>query len=1209
MKMTKGQENAVLHRGSTLLVSAGAGSGKTSTLARRIIGRISDPDDKAEINDFLIVTFTNASAHDLAEKIERAVSECVAADMSNAKAFRQLAKIKYANISTISSFCLGVVKKHFQLLGLPAKLRVCDEAEAALLKKRIITELIEEKYASEPENSVFFDLVELFSGSKSDDRFAELIDKLHKKIYSYPDPSGWMTDAVSEYDKIIDSSDYLETEYGKIGLEQTVDAAKELRDALISANLRMSDIPEMQSYVNSFLQDICALDSIISAESAVSYKDAASLINGFSKTKLGPAKYDEKFRKDMQAARETPYKKFDSLRKSFFGATEEKIRLAADDCKKVLKALLDMVVRVDAEYTAEKNSRGVLDFSDAERYTYKLFVKEYDPSKDVLTPSDIALKYRDTFAEIYIDEYQDINPIQDMIFRSISSYDEDGHETNRFMVGDIKQSIYRFRGARPHLFAGYLERFATYDNEDARLEKKEFLSDNFRCSESVVNFTNLVFSHIMNDAYKKEDRLVYSRNDKVKITSPCEVCIFDDDETEADYYDAEIMATARKILSFVNDENCVTSDGKRITFGDIAVLLPSPKKVADRYAKYFESCGIPTYSEITENFFSNAEILLCMCLLNTIDNTHRDIYVTGAMRSEIFGFTDDDLLVIRRFYPAIAEKTLSIWHSVKAISESDIDNEPLKEKCKRFVETIERFKKYAIGTPSDKFILKLYSELHLMNVVSEKSFNRYTDSASLRRENLMILYNLARNFESSSFRGLSAFLEFLADRADKPDSIRSAGASDESSAVRIMSIHHSKGLEFPVCIICGISKQFNKSDEREKLIISDDMGIAFKLRDLESFSSSDSASTMVSYDTPFRCALKAIESRHLLEEQKRVLYVAMTRARDRLVLMLKKAEERKLFDYYTNSLSENKAYIRRATGFFDWIYSVICGYEKAEKLFSDADCDRVEILTDSDNCFEITFADTQSAFRSSADSDSTCDEDKVSELCEQIQSRLSYKYPYRPLCKVRSKISVTDIKNGKLSYDESVFDPEKADLDIPQFLKTPSYTAADAGTAMHAFMQYADFPNCEKNIADEAKRLVEAGYITGEQFEMLNYKKLSEFFESSLYAELKAAKRVWREAAFTLNLPVSELYEAQDAVFDGEMTLVQGKIDCFYQKTSGEFVVVDFKTDRVTAVTELVDRYSLQLYYYKKAVCEMTGTDDVSAFIYSFHTGECLRVE
>lgn len=1232
MELTAHQKNAVEHRGPSLLVSAGAGSGKTSTLAERIIRRISDPNDPAEIDDFLIVTFTNASAADLSEKIERAVADCAARDFSNRKALRQLAKIKYANISTISSFCLGVVKKHFQLLGLPAKLRICDAAEAEMLRSAAVLDVLEEKYAECEEGSAFFDAVELFSGSKNDEPFAALLEKLHTKIVSFPDPDAWCEEVLARYLECGTSaaSDLLGTSFGSLWLSDAVEALNEYVRALKAAAKKADEAPDgvLAPYAACFLRDAEAASDALERINPNDYEKTCEALSGAMKSRVPPVKCDNPCKEASKKLRDNAFSEFSDVRRKCFSAPAARVRAAADDTRRVLEVLFSLVKEIDLRYRAAKTERGLIDFSDAERYTYGLF---YQDGKT----TDTAAKYRDAFAEIYIDEYQDINPIQDAIFRAICRYDASGCEYGRFMVGDMKQSIYRFRGARPELFGKYLDTFSMIGEkgekdaegekaeiikdgaqaDDRPVPKKEYLSENFRCAQSVVDFSNLVFSELMGKAYGENDRLVYARHEAHPCAFPCEAVYFSTNETEeADYYDDEIKAAAQEIFRIVGASQ--NGDGTPYGYGDIALLLPTMKNTAEKYAKYFENCSIPVYSEVSENFFENAEILLCLCLLNTIDNPLRDVYVTGALRSEVFGFTDDELLAIRRLHPGCTDADRSMWQSLKDLAADPQEGGALSEKCASFLSVIEHFRKIAVGCASDKLLLRLYSELHLLNVVSEHSFNRYTDSAPLRRENLMILYDLARNFEKTSFRGLSAFLDFLTERAKNPADIRAAAASGERGAVRIMSVHHAKGLEFPVCILCGLSGRFNKRDEGSLCVYSDSKGVAFKLMDLPSMTSSDSATSSIRYDTPFRTAIRNYETRQLLEEQKRLLYVAMTRAKDRLILLLKKPDDAALDLYYNRGMSESKSYLAHAAGFYEWLNPLLLKYAAARVLYSDAD--RRIFLSDASKSFCVRLAEPHSVYRSGTSPDAappTQEEiQNEDELCRAIREKLSFRYPYARLCGFRSKISVSEIKEGGLFENEArtVLPPSPEELNRPAFLSEGEPDPAARGTAMHTFMQYADYQRCADgstaSVQREAARLLECGFLTGEQYALLQYPPLAAFFDSPLFAALSAAKNVLREYSFTLNVPLSSVDRDLGRECAGESMLVQGKIDCFFERADGGFTVVDFKTDRVKSLDVLAERYRLQLAYYRRAVCEMTGNDDVRTVIYSFFHGKSIEV-
>lgn len=1239
MNLTERQKNCVTYRNRTLLVSAGAGSGKTSTLSKRIIARLSDPNDEAEIDRFLIVTFTNASAKDLSEKIESALTESFGKTPSDKKTLRQLLRMKYANISTISSFCLGAVKSHFEQLSLPANLRVCDPTESERLLAQVIVDLTEEKYAEG--TARFLRTAELFSGTKNDEGFLAWLAKLYRKVYSFPSPDAYMDKALSYYREAAENEEFFDTYYGKKIREDMLASARTTADELYAVGKEYSVYEELSKYTDGCFAEAEEIAAFAETLEKGSYADCLARAPLTDRKRLS-AKVPEELRSvrdGLTARRKEAHDRFVRLRNVYFTASPEKLRCAASDCADVTEELFSLVREIEKRFSEEKNARGRIDFADAERLAYRLLVERYDAENDRVYPTAIAEKYREKFLEIYIDEYQDINRIQDLIFRAICRYDENGHECNRFMVGDVKQSIYRFRSARPELFSGYLNRFTALSDDTAGIdEHKEYLPENFRCAENVVRFTNRVFSAIMENAYLSEDNLIYARTESHKVSFPCELLLCDSEENDeyagefdmaesdaeneteeedgANAYSDEIKVVAEKILSVVNNPNYVDSNGKRFSFGDVAVLLRSPKKSAERYAKYFEECGIPVVSEITEDFFANNEIKLCLCLLHSIDNPLRDIYLVGAMRSEIFRFTDDDLTVLRRLTERGSDTERHMWYTVVDAAENENGNfdtsgqngesecfAALSEKCRRFCDCLRDLKKRSVGLSSDRFLLHLYRELKLYTVVSERSFNRFTENAALRRANLDLLYHIAHGFEKGGFRGLSAFLDFLNDRAAEKGSLKTATLADGANAVRIMSIHHSKGLEFPVCIVSDLSHGFNRTDERAKMILSDNDGIAFKLRDIDGISSADSNSGLVSYTTPFRTVIAAEEGRAMLEEEKRVLYVAMTRAKEYLILVGKKPKKNVAEKIAADRFSPNNA-----TCFLQWILYALRFAPEATELFSNFDgwdeskknetdpSIRLSIVTPQDIREQDRFARTEPL---SVDSFKN-----FAEYKEKLQKKLAQTYPHALRMNTLSKISVSELSDGKLSIceTESGRPTEKA-FSEPCFLQAQNEpTASERGTALHAFMQYASFSACECSVEKEAKRLLSEEYMSGEQFALLDYPLLTAFFESQLYRQMKNAKILRREVPFTLSVPFSEVYETEDGekADDGETVLVQGRIDCFFGNDVDGYTLVDFKSDRTRTVSELCDKYKNQLKYYRRALQEMTDCDTIRVCIYSF---------
>ena len=1220
MNMTPQQQNAVDFRRRTLLVSAGAGSGKTSTLSARILSRLTDPDDtEAEIDKFLIVTFTNNSAKDLSEKIEKVLSERAAKDLTDKKALRQLAKLRYAEISTISSFCVGVVKQHFETLGLPARLRICDPIEGDRLLRSTLEVIMEERYAENRES--FGKAVEIFSGARSDESFFATILSLYKKVYAYPDPEAFMQKALFRYREVIEKEEFFDTFYGNLIRKRAIEAAQSASRALYRVAAEYGRNVEFAEYSYATRIDAKAFEDLAVCLHENNYADGREAVKKIEKTKAKSSKVSEESRAErdkIHKKRDKIQKKYaEKLKKAYFGATVEKIKQAAADCEEIEAELFSLIRELENRFSDEKRTRGLIDFTDAEKLTYRLFVERYDAETDTVYPTETAKKYRDRFLEIYIDEYQDINRIQDMIFRSICRYDEQGHECNRFMVGDIKQSIYRFRNARPELFSGYLNRFTALSKDWKNdCEHKEYLSNNFRCAENVVKLTNRVFSSIMSQDYGEEDNLIYSRREKYKVELPCEILLCAEERTEEEneeetvenetvfdsVFSDEMRLVASKIRSVVQNPAYVGSDGKMFTYGDVTVLLRSTSKTAERYARCFESFGIPVFTDLTESFFDQNEIKLCLCLLHAIDNPLRNIYLAGAMRSELFDFSDEDLATLQKLSHELTETDGSLWQNIKEKAEKGGD--ALSAKCADFRDKLLSYKKASVGIPSDQLLLKLYRELKIRNIVSEKNFNRYTENALLRRENLNLLYHCARRFENQSFRGLSAFLDYLAERESDPKGLHSATIADEGGAVKIMSIHASKGLEFPVCILADLGKGFNHTDERGKWILNDTAGIGFKLKDIPGMRSATSESGNVSYSTPFRDAVAAEEARCSIEEEKRILYVGMTRAKELLILTSKMPKESTL-----SSLAADGFMPEEAGCFCDWILYSLRKNEALSPILSEYP--EWYPAESADGAVILSVATPKDAKEQKAEKKQEQNARRVEFFEQRIREKLDRPYAFADCVNLLAKISVSELKNGKIKAGEAESEKKKEkEFAVPDFLCETEETPAERGTANHAFMEHADFEKSVRSVETEAKRLLENGFLTGEQYALLSFPALQTFFESALYSEMRASPVLYREKAFTLAVPSEEVYElSPDDRGAGETVLIQGKIDCFFENPDGTYTVVDFKTDRVKKASELSERYRRQLSFYGRAAESMTGKETTRLLLYSFHTGECVAVE
>ncbi len=1213
MEYTPEQKNAIYDRSGTLIVSAGAGSGKTSILTKRIIERISDEKDPCEIEDLLVVTFTKAAAKEMRERIESALGEKIADDPSNKKAMRQLAKIGLAHISTIDSFCFETVKQNFQNLSLPPKLKIIDESESKILKDRILNQIFEEKYEEEPEDSDFYKFIETFSDGKSDAKCIETVSAIYDKTRNLPEPEKYLDSTVEKYTEVELCKEYFDTDFGKMSYEC---ALTELENAIFDMKEQSSQIRYEEAvckYCAAFDADAENLENILCALKEKNYENfRRKLLDYNTKTFSAIKDYEDKeYLKNIKLVKENANKKVKGMRERLFLADTTQLKKCARDCKTILVRLISILKELDVRFLDEKKARGVVDFTDTEQYTKKLFVKNTGLYGGSFEPTDTAREYGERFLEIYIDEYQDVNPIQDMIFRAICRTDERKlEEINRFLVGDVKQSIYRFRGARPELFEDICARAVRLSEKSAEntFVHKEYLSNNFRCSENVVKFTNAVFSKIMCENYSDDEKLVYSRREKSKVADPCEILFYEDDDVQDDYYENEIKVIADRIKHMVHNKDILSGDGKMYDYKDFAVIMRSTKNVADRYARYLEKNGIPASADIPDNFFENPEILLMLSILNAIDNPLRDIYTAGAMRSEVYLFSDDDLCKLRRLNPQITSDKVTVWKSVNDFASSSSDDTELKNKCANFAESINYFRKLSRGTPCDKLILEIYNRCNILNICSGKSFNRYDGIAEKRRANLAVLYNMAKNFEKSYFRGLCSFLKELTYKKNDGGKIPVFyGNSD--NYVKIMSIHHSKGLEFPVCFISGLHRDFNIKEENENIFFSDVYGIGFKIRDIKSLDSVNTNSGFISIDTPFRNAVRAAEKKSFRDEEKRILYVAMTRAKDRLFMTFKNLSEFDAMKYFRHAQLPGGRISEFARGLYDF---VLCSAFTSESIRDVYSCSNMPPVSEelSKDVLKCSHVIGRSENVISKTEEKPLKESFLStDYTEKIEEFLNFEYKNDLDTKIPSKITVSSLKYGLLDEEQK----KKTELIKPDFLtdgEDEKLTSAERGTAMHIFMQFANYKNCEISVEKESERLYKQSFLSEIQYKNLDFGKLSEFFRSGLYSDISESKNVFREVRFNLKVSPNELMHEKREPAPESFVLVQGVIDCFFENHDGTYSVVDFKTDRVSENGEeiLKQRHSEQILYYKKAVESMTGKKVSRCVLYSFALSKEIEV-
>ncbi len=1164
---TAAQKSAIELRGKSLLVSAAAGSGKTAVLTERIIRRICDERDPLDITRCAIVTFTRAAASELRERLSAALTSACRRDPKNRRISSQLVKLSSAKIGTVHSFCFDIIKSNFSALGLKSGVRIADETEIRLHKKSVMNSLIELCYDT-PESECaiqnFGAFADLFVSDR-DDKLADIFIALYDKLMTIPDGLGLLGRSSDELRSVAG----LPTDsWGKV-IRQTVSGETSHYARVFDAAVDyMSDGAKLEkNYLPSFVYDRDFALELGRVLDVGSYDDIRATIQSYSPLTLGRGvKKDEQTREtELFKKQRTDFKdRLKKLSTEYFSMSSEVLELSKRESADVIDKLSTLISDFDARFTAEKRRIGILDFADLELMCARLL---YNSDGSL---SKVAESLRESYDEIYVDEYQDTNELQDMIFSAIARPD------NRFMVGDIKQSIYGFRGASPATFAAYREKFAEYvptadlpENADGLTV---FLSNNFRSDRTVIDFVNIVFGCLFKVdgttfPYTDGDALIYSKGDR--DAHPVEVALIEDSEDESvDTSKAEADFVANKISELL-DEGYLP--------GDIAILFRSAKKSAKPFEDALKRLNVPFYNDVTKNFFENPEILLALCLLSVIDNPTRDIYLAGALRSPIFGVTLDELALMRHENP-----DMPLIDSLRIYTEAHGF-----EKGTIFLEKLSEWRKYATSKPVDKLIWYLWQESGILGIANSHA-----------KKNLMLLYEYARRFESGSFRGLYNFILYINDILNERATLENAKEfTDADDTVKMMTIHGSKGLEYKVCFICGCDGSFNKGDLKAPILFDSRYGVGFKLRDETGFAR---------FTTPLRQALTLAIDGRSIDEEMRILYVALTRAKERLyVTAAVKNADSAVEDAENTAEFPSRHTLTSGASYIKWILTAL----KNAPSYGGYTLD-VYSATD------IT-APTRRLNVGDVEMKSTVgNELSEDEFSDEISSRFNFKYPYAKLTSVPAKLTVSRLHPTVLDEDDTSADLE---LDSAPKLKTPRFlegtieaTAADRGTATHTFMQFCDYRLVEKyGVDEEIARLVNEQFITEESANLVSRRMLRGFFNSPLYREIAAAKDVRREVRFNIKFPASEFSGDAETVagLEGEYVLVQGVVDCFFFDAEGRLTLVDYKTDYIPPEIRddveasnafLLERHSRQLNYYREAMKRLTGAPVYRTILYSF---------
>ncbi|WAE41168.1 helicase-exonuclease AddAB subunit AddA [Staphylococcus pasteuri] len=1201
---TDAQWRSIYAKGQDILVAAAAGSGKTAVLVERIIQRILR--DEIDVDRLLVVTFTNLSAREMKHRVDQRIQQASIEDPNNEHLKNQRIKIHQAQISTLHSFCLKLIQQHYDVLDIDPNFRTSSEAENILLLEQTIDEVLERHYDYlKPE---FIDLTEQLSNDRSDTQFRSVIKQLYFFSIANPNPQEWLNQLSTPYmdesqqDELLKllndlamifinaAQESLEKSYELFSMMESVDKQLEVIESerRFMSQLFENDTLQIETLINhQFASRFPAITAKIKEENAM-------MVDALEDAKAAYTKY-----KDM----------ITKVKSDYFSRTAEDLKHDMQLLAPRVSYLSDIVKDVINEFGKHKRQRNVLDFADYEHFALQILTNE-DGS-----PSQIAEMYRQHFSEILVDEYQDTNRVQEKILSCIKTGEESNG--NLFMVGDVKQSIYKFRQADPSLF---IEKYNRFNTEGQGAGMRIDLSQNFRSRKEVLSTTNYLFKHMMDEevgeiTYDEAAQLYYGApfddvNHNVELRTMVEASSEDSDLTGTEQEANYIVEQVKDILDHKKVYDMKSNSYRPATYKDIVILERSYGQ-ARNLQQAFKDNDIPFHVNSREGYFEQTEVRLILSFLRTVDNPLQDIYLVGLMRSVIYQFTEDELANIRVFSP----NDDYFYQSIHQYINNDVANKKLVKKLKHFLDDIQHYQEYSQRYPVYQLIDKFYNDHFVIQYFSGLIGGRG------RRANLYGLFNKAIEFENSSFRGLYQFIRFIDELIDRGKDFGEENiVGPNDNVVRMMTIHSSKGLEFPFVIYSGLSKKFNKTDLRGQVVLNQKYGLGMDYFDVEKD---------IAYPSLSSVAYSAINEKEMISEEMRLIYVALTRAKEQLILIGRIKDEKELDKLERLPISGSHIAVNErltASNPFTMIYSILSKYQsssitndqKFEKDVEQLDSNvkpRVTLFIDHFEDISTEIATTDQEHRSIEDIEMY--QSGNEDVKAKIKDKLTFEYPYLVDTEKPSKQSVSELKR-QLETEESGTNYDRvrqyrigvSTYERPKFLSQQGKRKAnEVGTLMHTVMQHLPF-NQERMTEDDLdqyiNQLIDKNIIESDAKEDIRYKEIMRFINSNLYLEIANADQVYRELPFVVNQSKVDQLELKDE----DVSIIQGMIDLIYVKDK-QYYFVDYKTDafnRRKGLTDeeigqqLKDKYRIQMKYYRNTLETILQTK-VKGYLYFFKFG------
>ena len=1203
VKWTNEQLQAIQEKDSNILVAAAAGSGKTAVLVERIIHKIID--EQMDIDKILVVTFTNAAASEMRERILEAIYKKLEENPENVHLQRQIILLNKASICTIHSFCLDVIHNHFYEIDLPSNFKIADTAEIDLLKQEVLDDLFEQKYTENDKD--FIELLENYTNYRGDEALQELVLKIYKFIQSSPFPIKWLQEKL-ELLKIEDK-DISQTIWGKLIIQTVEDDIQESIMQLETVKSKMALYPEMTKFYQKICEDLIILKDL---QNYNSWNELyIKLLNfNFSNWPVDK-KVTNDLKEDSKEIRDKVKKHIKEKTAKLLSCSQEQAVKDLRIITPILEKLANLVTEFTKNFAEKKKEKNCIDFNDIEHFALKILLDENN------NPTEVAKKYKEKFEEIAIDEYQDSNLVQEAILTSISK------GNNIFMVGDVKQSIYKFRQARPELF---LQKYDEYKNKEEKTQEDNLkiqLFRNFRSRQNILNITNLVFESIMSKElgdinYNENEYLNYGANypepeeiknyagiaelDIIDLKEDESITAFEGEEDEEkqervedDVLEAKFVAN--KIQELLNSDYMVFDKKqgyRKIRPKDIVILLRATSNLSPIYEKEISDLELPVFSDTSGTYLDTVEIQTILSVLKIIDNPLQDIPLVVVLRSSICNFTDNDLITIRltdrncNFYEALIKTRL--------ICDGD-----LKNKIESFLEKLEKWKSISQYMPLDEFIWQIYLDTGYYQYVG------LLPNGAMRQANLKTLFEKAKQYEKASFKGLFNFIQFIDKLKKQNGDLASAKLIGENEdVIRIMSIHKSKGLEFPVVFLCNSHKKFNMQDLNDNILLHQDIGFGPTIMD---------TTRKIKYSSIAKDAIKLKMKQETLSEEQRILYVALTRAKEKLYITGRSKDFNKYVQdknkvlemYESENIKLDAKLMKKANSYLEWIMYVYLFNQGRTITLKGEQYKLSDIITlNVSNKKDLLKALAKEEVVEQIDlkekieqilKNKSEEENKKSE--QALKELLEWKYDYIVDTTLPTKSSVTKIKQEKIKLEEMLKGIESEEVEYkksytPKFMQEDKkISSAEKGTLVHLCIQKLDERKDyeSKDIQNMILNLVEKEIITQNEAEAIDVNLIYQYTKSQLFEELRQAKEVHKEQPFYINIP------AKDVVSEAENSkkniLVQGIIDLYYIDKNDNLVLIDFKTDYISnepnAKEKILDKYKVQLEIYKTALEQALG--------------------